>query len=259
MKKFYLLLGIVSLILAVSVCQVQAVTWPSEGAWTPLLRGGGLYTDTLNDENPNWVDIVGDSTTHAAGFWHIDDMGSAGTSDDILMFRMRLHQNGLGRNSVWQFVLDTDLDGGADWSLQLDNKTDNRVEFVIATSPGPPFAIPPGTNPTEFDGTNAFWSSTDLDAYRRWSTAGDGSNFGGDDDIFLDAAMPWDEFSTITGLKTPLFGVILTTSSDHNNINKDHPDDNETFSNPIPEPATALGVVSAMVGLAGYIKRRLVS
>ncbi len=258
MSKFYLLLGTACLVLAVNVSQIQAVTWPSEGAWTPLFQGAGFYSDALNDENPDWIDIVGDST-YSAGFWNIDDMGTATSSDDILMFRMRLHQNGQGANSVWQFVLDTDLDGGANWSLQLDNKTDNRLEFVIATSPGPPFAIPPGTDPVEFDGTNAYWSSTDLDAWRRWSTAGDGSNFGGDDDAFLDVAMPWDEFSSITGLTEPSFGVILTTSQDHNNVNKDHPDDDESFSNPIPEPATAVAVVSAMVGLGGYIKRRRTS
>ena len=257
MRKLYLSLGTACLVLAVNVCQIQAVTWPAESAWSPLYRGGNFYGDALNDENPNWIDIVGDNT-HSAGFWNIDTMGSAGTSDDILMFRMRLNQNGMGKNSVWQFVLDTDLDGGANWSLQLDGKTDNRLEFVIATSPGPPFTIPPGTNPVAFDGTNAYWSSTDLNAWRRWGAAGDGSLFDGDVDAFLDVAMPWDDFSTITGLDEPLFDVVLTTSQDHNNPNKDHPDNN-SFTTTIPEPATAVAVVSAMVGMAGYIRRRLVS
>ncbi len=257
MKHFRFLSGTACLAISLIVSQTHAVTWPAEVDWIALTRGGSLYADALNDENPDWVDVVGDNT-HAAGFWHIDDMGSAPVNDDILMFRMRLNQTGLGQNSVWQFVLDTDLDGGADWSLQLDNKTDNRLEFVIATSPGPPFAIPPGTDPAEYDGVNAFWSTNDLASYRRWSAAGDGSNFDGDADAFLDVAMPWDEFSSITGVTDPMFAVALTTSANHNNTNKDHPDDN-TFSDPIPEPVTAVAVVSAMAGLGGYIKRRRTS
>jgi hypothetical protein len=258
---------VLSLVLGGSLASAATVTWPATDAdWNPLFWNGVKYADALGDETPVWVDIVG-STTYPAGFWYISEEGTPlDLSDDMLMFRMRLNQIGVNgggndRQSVWQVLFDTDSDGGANFCLQVDGKTDKDVQFVATLTSGPPFSLPPGPNPVTLSTTN-IWFSTDLATYRRWSTAGDGSNFGGDADTFLDMAMPWPVFATNTGLsQTDTLYVTLCTSASHEVINKDHPDSQLYGSSSppptgqIPEPATVLSVLAGL-GLVGRVLRR---
>jgi hypothetical protein len=236
--------------------------WPaSDGDWNPMLSGGSFYSDPVGDINPDWLDVVGDSS-FASGYWAFSDAGTGGdSSDDELMFRIRLEEAPNNANVVWQVFMDVDLDGLVDFSLQVDESGDNAVELVPALVGGTTFSE------VSLD-TVAPWSGSIAGFSRFVVPTGDGSTFGGGgDDAFLDLGIPWDDFSALTGASgsDPIrFG--LSSSASHSLINKDLPF-SLSGSDPvaagfadavvgIPEPATATLLGTGLLLLSAWRRSR---
>lgn len=253
------------------VAAISCVSWHSAGAvpswpgldsdWDLVTIGGGAYVDArTNDPWDNRgtppqgpVDIVGGidqsgNGPFAAGFW-------AQSSEDI-MFRMRVDTNpGVGGQSVWTALLNTDADSDADWAVQLDLSGDNQVELVQALSGGPD---------NNWDVTLADSPHTvgyDPDVYSRFVNASGtldapytGSQFHGpgpeNDDWFVDIAIPRGTFTAATGWEPgdPL-GIAFSTSSTHTLDNKDRPDYAGWGNTPvIPAPGTL-----ALLGIGTFV------
>ena len=167
----------------------------------------------------------------------------------------------MGSTSSWTTILDTDDDGYVEWGLQVDQKNNDLVELVPATTGGP------NLGDIELS-TVGSWTGS-LSEYARYATATDGSNLGGNVDGFIDMAIPWSEFSSNTGLSFyEPFRVAFATSASDEVINKDFPlylsgSDSaaSAFADPImatPEPGTTSLALLSVVFLT-YMRRRFKS
>jgi len=219
------------------------VNWPATNAgWIPVtINGGQPYTEPA-DVTPTTVDIRGDAT-YNAGYWFFDG------SD--LMFRIRVDGSPTGNTqAVWQVLIDTDTDDGVEWALQLDAKNDDSVELTAALVGGLPFSA------VTLSLAEIWWAATPTQYTRFVTPTGDGSNFGGNGDTFVDLAMPWSSFSLYTGvtLQTPLRFAFSTATTD-TGINKDLPDQ---WSDPfiLPEPGTITLVALGLLGVGARLRRR---
>lgn len=227
-----------------------ALVVPAASEWHAIPQGGGDYVDTPGDVSPTFNDIVGglddNSNFYASGYWASDATN--------IYFRIRMDEHAPAApalcESVWQILIDSDGDDGVEWALQVDrSSSDNQVEFVAATVEGLPFSS------VALSTINSWSGSLDNYAYCQTIT-GDGSQFQGSDDAFLNMAMPWADFTALTGItSTTDFRVALSTSANHNNINKDLPIDwSDSFS--APEPGTMALLTLGLLGLAGRLRRR---
>ncbi len=238
-----------------------AAIWPI-GGWTTVTLGGVDYSDPGGDSNPDPTDLVGgnDGTgDFAAAFWH------SSLADDQLSLRMRLDDSGSSSNHIWQFLFETDGDATTiDWVLEVrqsGNPAGRQVIFTPTTSGGPTF------NDVALSSTFA-WTGA-LDDWRRWGAAGDGSNFNGNADSFLDVAIPLSTFQAITGLSpADIFQLSISTSTSHTQINKDVPlglslsaPVSSAFSNfvPAPEPGPGALTGAGLCALAIGARRRRIA
>lgn len=253
MQPFAKPLAFASCLVALALASPAAAMamWPV--TWNELTSGGGPYTDGIGDQSPSSIDLVGGSDgvgTFTAGYWYVSE------ADDQISLRMRLDANGSGSNNVWQFLLETDGNAATvDWGLvvrQSGNPSQRQVYFSQTTTGGSTF------NDVVLSSSGA-WTGALAD-WRRWGAAGDGSNFGGNADAFLDVAMPLSTFRSLTGLGSgDYFSVALASSTSHVQVNKDLPlglsDSSPVssgFSVPIPEPASGalLGLGVAALAIA---------
>ncbi len=242
--------------------RADIANWPVDDSnWNAITLGGAFYSDPVGDINPDWLDIVGDTTTFGAGYWAFSDAGTpADKTDDEIMWRIRLEEWKTNPNVVWQVFMDVDGDDLIDYSVQVDESGGNVVELVAATTGGTTWGD------VSLD-TTALWSDTISGFSRVTIPTGDGSAFGGGgDDAFLDFGMPWLAFTSLTGVtgSTPIrFG--LSTSASHVAINKDLPL-SASASDPvaagfsdailgIPEPSTVTLLAGGLVALALIARR----
>ena len=247
------LLAALALAVGVATPAAGAALWPTY--WNPLTLAGADYSDPVGDENPEATDLVGGldgGTSFAAGFSWLSE------ADDQLSLRMRLDEDGDGKNSVWQFLFETDGDlTTIDWVLEVrqsGNPSGRQVIFTPTTSGGPTFNDLAMSSTFAWTGALADWS--------RWGAAGDGSNFDGDPDAFLDVAIPLSVFRAATGLSlNDGFRLALSTSTSHTQVNKDLPlallpTDlvGAAFTESVPEPGT--GGLTAMGLVALGVRRR---
>ncbi|MCK5675709.1 MAG: hypothetical protein KAH99_01690 [Verrucomicrobia bacterium] len=222
------------------------IVWPADGDWTALMVGATLYFDAKGDQRPSPIDLIGTTDTFAAGYWACIENGhiTGGITNDALMFRMRV--GGESGNYVWQAHLDTDGDASnVEWILQLvqsGGPSSQGVE-LIKTAIG-------GTTLSDIDiGSNSSSWLGDLNLNSRWTA------ISGSTDFHVDFAIPWNEFTTITGVtEIEQIRTVLSTSTTHAGINKDAPlgaaltdQISDVLSERIPEPA----VITLLLGTGG--------
>ncbi|MEN8254940.1 MAG: hypothetical protein ABFR33_05660 [Verrucomicrobiota bacterium] len=224
------------------------IIWPADGDWTALMSGTDMYHDPSGDQTPASIDLVGTTDTYSAGYWALVEDGDiiGGTTNDAFMFRMRLRANGDGKNYAWQTLLDTDGDASdVEWIFQLvqSGNPSNRGVELIKTAVG-------GTTLGDINiGSNTAAWLGGMSLYSRWSA------ITGSTDFHVDLAIPWNEFSTITGVaEIGQIRTVLATSTSHANTGKDAPlglaltdQVSDVLSETIPEPA----VVSLLLGTGG--------
>jgi hypothetical protein len=229
------------------------VIWPADNEWTALTVGTGFYQDDLDDQNPAAIDLIGTVDSYSAGYWAYVSNGdvTAGVTNDAFMIRMRLRGDGGGKQFVWQALLDTDGNpSNVEWIFQLVQSGSGDGVSLIQTTVG---------GPTLQDIATADDNSWlgDIDLYSRWSPVIDST------DYHLDFAIPWNEFSTFTGV-TDIDDIraVLSTSTAHNQINKDAPlgssldaQVSNVLSANIPEPAVTTLLIGAGSGMIAF--RRL--
>jgi hypothetical protein len=246
---------------------VAAVVWPTNNSdWTKITQNSGdSYTDskdTGKNEDDRSDDIRGDNKTdknskqtRPAGYYYLDD------SQYLLMFRIRVNadpeDSGTWDKFVWQVLLDTDSDDtDIEWALQLDQASDNRLEFGSVTH----------------DSSDDTWDNLTIDD-STWDSssnfrtvATNEKKFDKAADYFIDMAIPYQVFAAQTGLGIgDTFTVGLSTSSSDTTVNTDTPDglgpDEGPFSDTItfdpaaiPEPSSLLLTGAGLAAL--FLVRR---
>ncbi|WP_281658304.1 carboxypeptidase regulatory-like domain-containing protein [Halobacillus sp. Cin3] len=212
------------------------MAFPSNDQFQPFILGAEPIYDLVGDENPDYVDIVGDSQ-YPAGFFSYDG--------ENIYFRIRLNDDPLNnqgtgfRNSAWGVLVNTSgAPGVYDWLVNVDgldtsiNLIENTVqEFNSWTD---------SAEGTDGSGTpNYSRPIVNFDVARAVMT-NDGSDFGGDPDYFIDFQFSASVFFQTLGIteETPLQFLIFS-SANANNYNKDSLRVNEdfefvdAFSNPV--------------------------
>lgn len=242
-----------------------AVAWPGDlTGWTPIAVGDAYYNGTQPTSDMTWgalgtgeteggLDVVGGDLLVSGTTPTFYPAGYTASDGTDLMFRMRLEDlPKMDAKSVWAVLFETNNDANlyTDFALRLELSNDGSLAVRLSATPG-------NYGPTNNWGTNPGGLGPDL-----WSgdgtysgglfPTGDGSNFGDDDDAFVDLAVPLEAFKTATGLGTgDSFLVAFATSSNFSNLNKDKPDAwSPPNITPVPEPASVtLLVMGALVAL----------
>ncbi|MCF7816499.1 MAG: hypothetical protein K9M54_01355 [Kiritimatiellales bacterium] len=240
------------LIAAAGIARLSSadIVWPADGAWQELKIGANKYFDTRGDQSPSSIDLIGDAASYSAGFFSLVENGdiTGGVTNDAFMFRMRV--GGESGNYVWQAHLDTDGDSSnVEYIFQLvqsGNPGSQGVKLIKTTVGGTTLGDIAVDSKAAAD-----WSGS-LTLYSRW-TAVPGSAT----DFYVDFAIPWSEFTAITGVSSlQEIRAVLATSSTHAGINKDAPlggslstQISDALSASIPEPT----VVTLLLGAGGGI------
>lgn len=253
-----------SLALLAATTHAAVINWPGTGSWWPLYSPTGSYVDVPNDignSGHEYLDIVGDAT-HAAGYlMYRSALGTPSETENQLLIRIRLDETKNKMPGAYQVFFETDGDDSVEWVLQLsttDLDTSALLEFGAAS----------GTNRNGIAFGTVAWSDGSGGYYHYSGLAtGDGSGFDGGPDYFLDVAMPWDTFSTLSGISSTNdpFRIMITSSQSSGQIDDGDVGNSsvapnvdfffkDVYSASIPEPgALNLVVLSAAMF---YARRR---
>lgn len=220
-------------------------------------------SDTGNSGHPH-LDIVGGTDDNgldfAGGYLSYKTAGSLPSlTEDRLFFRYRLDGIKNKMTGAYQVFFETTGDNAVDWALQLyttDLNSSGTLEFGRASGTDRNGVV---FNPVDWTGSYA-----DYVDFPGTPTA-DGSQFNGDADYFLDLSIPWEQFSSFTGIQTfsNNYKIVLTTSQNQGSLEDGDvigtsDSGNVVFADvmaPIPEPAVASLV--AGFGLSLLFGRRI--
>ncbi|AKL95215.1 hypothetical protein CACET_c17670 [Clostridium aceticum] len=191
--------------------------WPT--TWRPYTKNGIPLGDPV-DESPPSTDIVG-NTTFPAVFFQFD-----GTA---VFFRMRLNTTPISGGSLvnfnWGVLFDTNNTLQTYEWLVTVNGQGNTIEIWenFINSPINSFAdAAEGLNrraPFVPNYSEAIVLGSNV---RVVNPTGDGSNFGGNPDVFLDFQVPWNVFSSFLNItEFSIFRMIYYTATSNRNANKD--------------------------------------
>lgn len=199
------------LITAAGVSMADTVNWPDNNDWNPLYSEGIFFSDIEQDTGNNGhlhLDIVGDSTYAGASLLYREAATTPGETEDQLFVRIRVNSMKNKMPGAYQIFFETDGDASVEWVLQLttdDLDSGGLLEFGSAS----------GTNRNGVAFGSVDWTGT-YSGNVHWTglATGDGSQFDGDDDYFIDLSMPWLDFSTLTGITSTNdpFRMLITSS-----------------------------------------------
>jgi len=188
----------------------RAQSFLGNDRYSPLPCGGGVMTDALRDQSGalRERDIVGDTLGPA---------GYRASDSQFLYLRMRLDDNpapgGALRPFAWGFELSTDANHSTYEVLIVLNGSTKNIEVhtnkttTLANDPNdPPDEPPVATFPFTTHGRTSVASS---------------SRYGGDDDFFLDIAVPWATLEPLGVGRTAPLTVWAATSSNAAGLNGD--------------------------------------
>jgi len=192
------------------------MTFPADNQFTPILLNGAPLFDPPGDESPASTDIVGNSRFPAAYFAY----------DGInIYFRLRLNGDPRTKtgfqNFAWGLLFDTDgVRGTYEWLLAV-NGLNTRLDLIQNTVQ----QFNSWNDPAEgTDGKGAPNFSRPIVNYdiARARLTGDGSNFGGDPDFFIDFFIPSRTLFSFLGISDiTQIRALFFTSANNNNYNKD--------------------------------------
>lgn len=188
-----------TVIASVTFTDSLITTWPSN--WN---SPNSCISDISGDENPSSIDLVGDSSNPAVGFY---------TDDNYFYFRERVNGNpGSAANpdqKAWVVLFQ--ISTPQYQFLASLNGKDNKVQLWENTSPDNPGTV--DFSPLMNDPAETLRWEGNSSEYARITSAGGGK-------YYVDWAIPVGELTSrgITTSTTKFFA----TSADANNYNKDH-------------------------------------
>ena len=186
-----------------------AQSFPPERSWHPFYCGGDVMTDATGDE-PDAVDerdVVGD----------VRDPAGLRAADDVFLYlRLRLDRDPVTGAALtpftWGMEFDVDLDPTTYEVLVLADGVAGEVNLFentvidIDDDPTDPADEPPVATYAVEDASQS--SATD-------------SDFGGDDDRFLDIAVPWDDLAPLGIAPETSIAVWAASSPSQNSLDGD--------------------------------------
>ncbi|MCR8845088.1 carboxypeptidase regulatory-like domain-containing protein [Paenibacillus sp. SC116] len=192
------------------------VTFPSDSQFSPLLQGTTPLIDPAGDVNPIDTDIVGSDAFPAVY------MAYDGTN---MYFRMRLNGDPRQKtgfsNFAWGFLFDTDNNPATyEWLIAV-NGLRTTLDLVQNTIKENNSWNDPAEGTDGRGSPNVSLPIINYDIVRARLT-GDGSNFSGNPDYFLDFFIPSALFFSTLGITatTPI-RMLFFTATNNNNFNKD--------------------------------------
>ncbi len=210
MKRLGWYLLAIAVVLAAFEESARAQTFPADDRWSPLPCGAGPMVDPRRDQSGaiDERDIVGDVLAPA---------GFRASDDKFVYLRMRLDQDPAPTKTLrpfaWGFEIDLDANRstyelliilrGSDATIAVHKNTTT----TLANDPADPADDPPiATLPFATHG-------------RTLRAAG--SRYGGDDDYFLDVAVPWSTLEPLGLTRTTPAVIWVATSSKNGSLDGD--------------------------------------
>jgi uncharacterized repeat protein (TIGR01451 family) len=176
-----------------------ASAWPSDSDWNPLYRAGTFVDDPESDSATS-RDIVGDTTMAAASLYN---------DGTYIYFRIRLDDDPRDNTLTaldpfgWGFLIDTDGDtGDYEYMIMLDGIV-NPEEIYLAENTVKTNISDPSDKAETIVWSQLLNNDPTSGNYRVLTSAdidGPTSNFGGDEDFYIDYRMPYDVFKNTLGL-----------------------------------------------------------
>lgn len=252
------------LISAAGMSMADTVNWPANNDWNPLYSEGAFFSDIEQDTGNNGhlhLDIVGDATYAGASLLYREAAATPGETEDQLLVRIRLNSVKNKMPGAYQIFFETDGDASVEWVLQLttdDLDSGGLLEFGSASGTNRNGVAFGAINWTGTYAGNVHWAGT---------ATGDGSQFDGDDDYFLDMSMPWADFSGLTGITSTNdpFRMLITSSQSGGQISDGDVGNSsvaanvdfsfsDVYTDTIPEPSSIM--LTTLFGSGLFIARR---
>ncbi len=188
----------------------RAQTFPPHERWDALPCGDGPMVDRRRDR-PGAIDerdIVGDVLAPA---------GMRASDERFAYLRLRLdHDPSPGKDLrpyAWAFAIDLDGDRR---TYEILVRASGLTDTVDVYRNGTTTVFDDPTDPVDEPAVASFPYET-----HARTVVAPGSHYGGDDDWFLDVAIPWSVLEPLGVLRTTPIGVWAVTSSDGKSLDAD--------------------------------------